>query len=170
MRIDLERHLEESLCQYPELIDDSLKGIRQGMAEALGSHVSSLKRQDCMPNGRLADMVFVEPVRVTVIEIKRGRLSVSDQEGEEDVVDQIVNYLDQCRVKYPDRTEYRGFIVGTGIVNHSALITKLSSAPFEIIPLVFGRDIPSVVTICSQCGRATKYGSARCRCGVDLPV
>ena len=27
----LERHLEESLCDYPELIDDSLFGIKPGM-------------------------------------------------------------------------------------------------------------------------------------------
>ena len=47
----LERQLEKSLCDYPELIDDSLFGIKPGM-EVLGNDYPTLRQQDSLPNGR----------------------------------------------------------------------------------------------------------------------
>ena len=80
-----------------------LFGIRQGM-DVLGSEFPILKRQDLMPNGRIADMVFVEQSRITVVEIRRGWLKIQeDSETAEDVVGQICEYLKQCRIKYPGR-------------------------------------------------------------------
>lgn len=162
-KISLEICLETSLCDHPELIDDSLGGIRPGL-EVLGDGYSTLKRQDHMPNGRIADIVFVEKHRITVVELKRADLTVSNNPKKEDVVDQILNYLGQCRIKYPDRDEYRGFIVGTGIPNRAKLTAKLMSADDFIAPLVFGVDIPSVIKTCDACGRAVGYSTSVCKC------
>lgn len=165
IRVRLEKHLEHSLCQYPELIDDSLWGIRQGMG-VLGPDYPMLKRGDCMPNGRIADMVFVEQSRITVIEIKKDPLRVTaDGASREDVVDQIADYLSQCRLKCPNRAEYRGFIVGTGILRPDRLVSKISALKEDITPLVFGRDIPTVIKFCA-CGRALDYFATLCRCGL----
>ncbi len=159
----LERHLEESLCDYPELIDDSLFGIKPGM-EVLGSDYPTLKQQDSLPNGRKADIVFVEKLRVTVVEVKRGPLKIQAQRPEEDVVDQIADYLRQCRLKYPDRDEYRGFIIGTRIPDRNQLDKKLSLIPEKIVVLIFGSDIPKCVRICTRCYRAVPHHSAVCVC------
>jgi len=115
----LERQIEESLCDYPELIDDSLFGIKPGM-EVLGNDYPTLRQQDSLPNGRKADIVFVEKLRVTVVEVKRGLLKVQTRPPiavrgrrfEGDVVDQITDYLCQCRLKYPDRKEYADSLSG----------------------------------------------------------
>jgi len=168
-KIGLERDLEESLCDYPELIDDTLFGIRQGM-EALGDDFPTLKRQDPMPNGRRADLVFVEHSRVTVIEIKKGRIAVGiDGESEWDAIDQISDYLRQSRLKYPSRREYRGFIVGTEIVDRGKVEAKIRTSGEVIIPLVLGRDIPSTVKICSSCNRAVGFFDPSCLCGERFP-
>lgn len=162
--VRLEKHLEHSLCLYPELIDDELWGIREGM-EVLGPDHPTLRRQDRMPNGRLADMVFVERVRVTVVEIKKGALNVRDgPESPEDVVDQAVDYLRQCRLKYPGKSQYRGFIVGTAISDRPRLLRKISEYQEAIVPLVFRIDIPDAIKFC-RCGRALDYRATFCRCG-----
>jgi hypothetical protein len=166
-RISLEICLERSLCDHPELIDDSLRGIRPGL-EVLGESYSTLKRQDHMPNGRIADIVFVEKHRITVVELKNADLTVSDNPKKEDVVDQILDYLGQCRIKYPDRNEYRGFIVGTGIPDRAKLTAKLMSADDDIAPLVFGLDIPTVIKTCDACGRAIGYSKSVCVCRAGL--
>lgn len=164
--VRLEKHLEHSLCLYPELIDDGLWGIRQGM-EVLGANYPTLKRQDRMPNGRVADMVFVEASRITVVEIKKDTLKVRDDiDTGEDVVDQIAGYIQQCRVKYPNRRQYRGIIIGTGISDPNRLLTKVSAIRENIRPMVFGRDIPSVIKFC-RCGRGLDYDAMSCRCGVE---
>jgi len=164
IRVSLERHLENSLCLYPELIDDRLWGIRQGM-EVLGQDFPTLKRQDRMPNGRIADMVFVEPHRVTVVEIKRDALSTKgDGESGEDVLDQVTDYLKQCKIKYPNRSEYVGIVVGTAIAEPDKFLHKLSCCADEIRPLIFGRDIPASIKFC-DCGRALDYYASSCRCG-----
>ncbi|MFC1834936.1 hypothetical protein ACFL2Q_09400 [Thermodesulfobacteriota bacterium] len=162
--VRLERHLETSLCQYPELIDDSLWGICEGM-EVVNPDGPFLKRQDSMPNGRFADMVFVEETRVTVVELKKVPLSANTGAGDEDVVDQVCDYLDQCKEKYPGRSEYRGYIVGTGIRDRTCLMEKISTARDPIRPLVFGQDIPRVISMCRCCGRGVKCSSSTCLCG-----
>ena len=121
-----------------------------------------------MPNGRAADIVFVEKERITVVEVKKTSLSVSMNPKREDAVDQIIDYLAQCVVKYPGRLDYRGFIVGTRIADKFELTAKLSTAPFTIIALVFGIDIPSSVKMCSLCRRAVSYETSLCRCGVRI--
>jgi len=163
-KIRLERDLEKSLCDYPELIDDSLWHIRQGL-EVLDPEGPFLKRQDVLPNGRIADLVFVEHARITVVELKKGLLAVSVANGQEDVVDQISNYLAQCRIKYPGREEYRGFIIGSGVSDRKIMETKISSQRDVIRVLVFGKDIPSTISICHHCGRAVRYGESYCACG-----
>jgi len=164
--VSLEKHLEHSLCLYPELIDDGLWGIRQGM-EVLGPNYPTLKRQDRMPNGRVADMVFVETAYVTVVEIKKDTLKVQEYSGSgEDDLDQIAGYIQQCRVKYPNRKQYRGIIIGTGISDSKKLFGKVSVLREDITPLVFGRDIPSVIKFC-RCGRAMSYSATFCRCGAS---
>ncbi len=161
--VRLERQLEQSLCDHPELIDDSLFGIKPGM-EALGGDYPTVRKQDSLPNGRKADIVFIEKKRVTVIEVKRGVLRVQDRSLEEDVVDQITDYLRQCRLKYPNRQEYRGFIVGTGIADRSEMNRKLSSAPERIVALIFGFDIPQCIRICTRCFRAVAWTRNSCIC------
>ena len=162
--VRLEKHLEHSLCLYPELIDDQLRGIRQGM-EFLGPNYPTLRRQDRMPNGRLADLVFVERARVTVVEIKKGNLHVTNAtQSREDVVDQAVDYLRQCRLKYPGKSEYRGFIVGTAVSDRDSLLRKVSKYQEAITPLVFGIDIPAAIKFC-RCGRALDYQATYCCCG-----
>lgn len=52
-----------------------------------------LWRQLLLPSRRRADMVFVEPERVTVVELKKTALRVTDAAHGEDVVDQVVAYL-----------------------------------------------------------------------------
>jgi hypothetical protein len=165
----LERHLERSLCDYPELIDDSLFGIKPGMA-ALGSDYPTLKKQDSLPNGRKADIVFVEKLRITVVEVKRGILRVQAHSPEEDVVDQITDYLRQCRLKYPNREEYRGFIIGTGIADRNELARKLASVPDKIVALIYGSDIPKCVRICTRCYRAVPFQRDCCVCEKGGPV
>lgn len=168
IKVTLERDLEHSLCLYPELVDDGLWGIRQGM-EVLGPEYPTLRRQDRMPNGRVADMVFVEKTRVTVVEIKKIALSVLD-EGDhgEDVVDQVSNYLQQCRIKYPGRISYRGILIGTAIRAPDKLFRKISTCLDEIQPLVFGMNIPAVIKFC-RCGRALDYYAPLCHCGARFP-
>ncbi len=164
-----EKHLEQSLCAYPELIEDRLFGIRQGM-DVLGSGFPNLKRQDLMPNGRIADMVFVEQSRITVVEIKKGSLKIREHsEIGEDVIDQICDYLNQCRIKYPGRVEYKGFIIGTGVDDKSKLEQKVDTSGETITPLIFGMDIPSTIKICPHCNRAVDYFSEICACGIKLP-
>jgi hypothetical protein len=163
-----EKYLEQSLCAYPELIEDRLFGIRQGM-EILGPSFPTLRRQDLMPNGRKADMVFVEQSRIIVVEIKKGCLTTRDHsETEEDVVDQICDYLTQSRIKYPGRGEYKGFVIGTGIADKSKLREKIDSSGETIIPLIFGMDIPSTIKICPSCNRALDYFHEICACGIRL--
>jgi hypothetical protein len=161
--IILEKSLRKALCQYPELIEDSLFGIRPGMS-ILGPNWRSLEEHDELPNGRQADIVFVEPERITVVETKKGALTVSNDPKKEDVIDQIIDYIGQCRIKYPGRTEYRGFIVGTRFADKEKLENKLSSVPENVTPLIFGRDIPSAIRICDQCYRAQPYDSPTCAC------
>ncbi|MDQ7784146.1 MAG: hypothetical protein RDU20_14775 [Desulfomonilaceae bacterium] len=162
--VRLEKHLEHSLCLYPELIDDDLWGIRQGM-ECLGPNYPTLRRQDRMPNRRLADMVFVEHTRVTVVEIKKGPLNVRHEtQAGEDVVEQSVDYLRQCRRKYPGKSEYRAFIVGTAIPDRHGLFRKISRYKEMITPLILGIDIPMTIKFC-RCGRALGYRAMYCRCG-----
>jgi hypothetical protein len=162
--VRLEKHLEHSLCLYPELIDDSLWGIRQGM-EVLGSDYSTLKRQDHMPNGTIADIVFVQSACVTVVEIKKSTLNIRNEtDTREDVIDQIAGYLRQCRVKYPNKAQYRGIIIGTSIPDAVRLLDKVSTLNEDIRALVFGRDIPSIIKFC-ECGRAMDYNASRCYCG-----
>jgi hypothetical protein len=167
-KVILEKHLEESLCAYPELIEDSLFGIRQGM-DVLGPNYANLRRQDLMPNGRIADMVFVEESRITVAEIKKGPLKTREHSGiEEDVVDQICDYLNQSRIKYPGRGQYKGFIIGTGIADRFKLRQKIDCSGETIIPLIFGMDIPSTIKICPRCNRAVGYFTEICVCGTKL--
>jgi hypothetical protein len=162
--VRLKKHLEHSLCLYPELIDDGLWGIRQGM-EVLGAEYPTLKRQDRMPNGTVADMVFVQSKCVWVVEIKRGMLRVkAEKEVGEDVIDQVAGYLRQCRLKYPNRDQYRGIVIGTGIADRHKFSGKLTALKEDIKPLVFGTDIPSVIKFC-RCGRALDYNAVRCSCG-----
>jgi hypothetical protein len=167
-KVILEKHLEESLCAYPELIEDRLLGIRQGM-DSLGSNYPTLRRQDLMPNGRMADMVFVEKSRITVAEIKKGPIRVLEftQNGE-DVVDQICDYLKQSRVKYPGRGQYKGFIIGTSVADRIKLRQKIDLSGETIILLIFGMDIPSTIKICPRCNRAVNYFSEICVCGIKL--
>jgi len=164
-RIFLEWGLQDSLCKYPELIDDSLRGISEGM-ECLSDH-PTLKREDLMPNGRRADMVFVEKSRVTVVELKKVELKVlqSSQPGE-DVLDQILDYLQGVRKKYPGRDHYRGFIVGTRISDPASLNEKIAQSGEHVVPLIFGRDIPADIRICDRCNRARPYDALNCPCGV----
>jgi hypothetical protein len=103
-----------------------------------------------------------------VVETKKGPLSVSDHPLKEDVIDQITDYLGQCRIKYAERLEYRGFIVGTRIANEEQFNIKLSSVGEKVVPLIFGRDIPSVIKICGNCHRAVSYETPRCFCGVSF--
>lgn len=162
--VRLETHLEHSLCLYPELIDDELWGIREGM-ECLGPNYPTLRRQDRMPNHRVADMVFVEQIRVTVVEIKKGPLNVRNEtQAAEDVVEQAVDYLRQCRIKYPGKSEYRAFIVGNAIPDREGLFRKISECHEAITPLVFGIDIPTAIKFC-RCGRALGYFATYCHCG-----
>ncbi len=163
-KVYLEDRIEHSLWLYPELIDDSLFGIRPGMA-VLGERYPTVYRQDVMPGGRRADLVFVEPHRVTVAELKKDSLHVSGDPNTEDVVDQVVDYLHQCLKKYPDRSEYRGFVIGTGIRDRDRLERKIQEAPFPVTPLIFGRDIPSAIRFCTHCRRAVAYDSRLCPCG-----
>ena len=133
--------------------------------EVLGANYPTLKRQDRMPNGRVADMVFVEASRITVVEIKKDTLKVRDDiDTGEDVVDQIEGYIQQCRAKYPNRRQYRGIIIGTGIRSPNRLFQGISRQ--NIRPMVFGRDIPSVIKFC-RCGRGLDYDAMSCRCGVE---
>jgi hypothetical protein len=164
IRVRLEKHLEHSLCRYPELIDDNLWGIKQG-AGVIGPDWPTLNRQDKMPNARIADMVFVEKARVTVVEIKKYSLVVRDETGQqEDVVDQLVDYLQQCRIKYPGRAQYRGIVVGSRVPDQEKLARRIDATGETITALVFGRDIPAVIKFC-VCGRAVDYFATRCRCG-----
>lgn len=162
---ELEKDIEYSLCQYPELIDDALFGIREG-TEVLGSQVPVLKRQDTMPDGTRADLVFVEPTRVTVVEIKKGFLTVDENASAPmDVVEQISGYLTQCRIKYPDREGYQGYLVGTGTNDAEKLARRIAMSGEVIVPLIFGRDIPDTVKFCSSCYRAVDYWKTTCPCG-----
>lgn len=156
--------LQNLLCRHPELIDDSLYGISEGMCLP---DYPTLKREDLMPNGRRADMVFVEKSRITVVELKKVDLKVlqSSQPGE-DVLDQILDYLRGVREKYPGRVHYRGFVVGTRISNRASLAEKIAQSGEQIVPLVFGRDIPADIRICSRCSRALPYDALNCPCGV----
>lgn len=165
--LGMERQLVRSLCNYPELIDDSLFGIRPGR-ECLGDQFATVRNEDLMPNGRKADIVFVEPQRITVVEVKRDALYVSQSPRHEDPVDQIVDYLEQCESKYPGRAEYRGFIVGRLIPARKALDTKLAFAPYRITPLLFGVHIPAAIRICPACKRAVRYESSLCVCGISV--
>lgn len=160
--IKLERDLEESLCKYPELIAPDLAGIRQGM-HFVNPDGPYLRRQDKLPNGRLADMVFVETARVTVVELKKVPLKVS-VDNTEDSVDQILDYMNQCREKYPNRLEYRGFIVGPYAPDEEALNSKIICAGQNISFLIFGRHIPSSIIICERCGLARGFNSSKCAC------
>lgn len=169
IRVRLEKHLEHSLCMYPELIDDSLWGIRQAM-EFLGPGYPTLKRQDHMPNGTVADMVFVESSCITVVEIKNAALRVRvKSDSKKDVVDQIVGYIKQCRLKYPNRLRYRGIIIGPRILESRKLFNKVAGQSESLNVLVFGKDIPSVIKFC-RCGRALSYYAVSCRCGASCPT
>lgn len=161
--VRLEKDLEHSLCLYPELIDDGLWGVRQGM-EVLGPNYATLKRQDRMPNGKIADLVFVRVSSVLVVEIKKNSLKVRATEESGDVVDQIVGYIQQCRIKYPNLKRYRGIIIGTGIADSEKLMRKIVASKEDITPLIFGKHIPSVIKFCG-CGRALGYNADFCRCG-----
>jgi hypothetical protein len=134
----------------------------------LGPDVPELARQDRMPNGRRADMVFVEASRITVVEIKKGAVSAGGNPRREDVIDQITAYIKQCRVKYPGRTQYRGFVVGTSVEDESKVRAKIAASREEIAALMFGRDIPRYVKFCPRCTRAVDYDRAACVCGLGL--
>ena len=99
-----------------------------------------------------------------MVEVKRGLLRVRTQRSEEDVVDQITDYISQCRLKYPGRDEYRGFIIGTGIANPVHLDKKLSGLPEKIAVSVFGSDIPQYIRVCACCCRAIPHHRANCVC------
>jgi hypothetical protein len=162
-QVILEKSLRQALCRYPELIEDSLFGIRPGMG-VLGGDWPSLEEHDELPNGRQADIVLVQPARITVVETKKGTLTVSQDPAKEDVIDQIVDYIGQCKIKYPGKMEYRGFIVGTRIANKEQLQAKLSIVRENVMPLIFGRDIPSAIRICDRCHRAIPYEARGCIC------
>jgi hypothetical protein len=162
-----EADLETSLCQYPELIDDSLFGIREGMG-FLGKPF--LARQDKLPNGGKADMVFVEPARITVIEVKKVPLRIRGSSAKRrDVVEQIADYLKKCRSKYPGRSEYRGFIIGSRIQDKEKLLSKIFLLQDVVKPLVFRRDIPGEIKLCN-CKRALDYWATICRCGARFSL
>ena len=160
----LARYLRTALIRYPELIDDSLLGIRPG-GELLGDDHPALKEHDVLPNGRQADIVFVEEERITVVETKQDSLYVSLEEAKEDDVELIVDYLGQVRIKYPNRALYRGFLVGTGILDREKMEKKLSLFGEDVKPLVFGKHIPATIKFCRPCRRAVDYCRPMCVCG-----
>lgn len=165
-----ERDYQDFLCLYPELIDDDFFGIREGMEAVYGASGPFLKRELFLPSRRRADMTIVEPERVTVVELKKIALKVTDAAHGEDVVEQVVAYLKECRSVYPGRAVYRGFVIGMRVQDREELAEKIRLVDEDVTALVLGLDIPlrGSIRFCVRCNRAVSHYRDECPCGALL--
>lgn len=131
----LESRIEDRLAQHPYLISPELKSPTRQL------YVSK--------NSRL-DLLFETKKDTVIVEIKRGKITVS-------AINQIIRYKQEIKIK---DTAFRGYLVGRGI-NPDAE-AKLKKLSLKLHYLGIGKEISEQIVICWKCRKARAHTLETC--------
>lgn len=156
----LEKHLEQLLMNFPNLISSHLWGRKFHEARGFGD-VNVCVRQGELPecNGR-TDLVFITDNIVHIVELKRRTVGVT-------ALSQLKRYLGPVQVRYPNHLVL-GYLVGRYCRNWPRLREQMRNERVSV--LLVGKEIPSVreLRTCEACGAGFHFKSQICPyCGID---
>jgi len=150
----LEKHLEQLLVNFPNLVSSDLWGHKFRLVTEFGD-INVCVRQGKLPEckGRV-DLAFVTGSTVHIVELKRSTLSI-------DTLDQLNRYLGPVQERYPDHL-IMGYLAGRKCKDWPSLREALKNERVRM--LLVGNEIPRVKELlsCESCGAGFHYGHKVC--------
>ncbi len=150
----LERHLEQMLVNFPNLVSSDLWGRKLPIVNRFGDInvcVRQGRLREC--RGRI-DLAFITECTVHVVELKRRTVSV-------ETLEQLKRYLISVQGRYPDHLTV-GYLAGRACKDWPLLRAVLKDE--RVSTLIVGRDIPRVreLRICKNCKAGFHYRHESC--------
>jgi hypothetical protein len=150
----LERHLEQLLVNFPNLVSSYLWGRKFPEVNEFGE-VNVCVRQGELPecNGRV-DLAFVTEQTIHVVELKRGTVSGK-------ALKQLKRYLNPIQQRCPDHLII-GYLAGRRWRDWFPLRDTLSNERIRV--LLVGQEIPreGELLACENCRAGFHYAHAIC--------
>jgi len=150
----LEKHLEQMLVNFPNLVSSYLWGRKFPVVKEFGD-VNVCVRQGDLPecNGRV-DLAFVTESTIHIIELKRRNVSVES-------FYQLKRYVGPVQQRYPDHLII-GYLAGQKGSDWPTLREALTSERIRV--LLVGNEIPRVgeLRTCENCGAGFHYKHQIC--------
>jgi len=150
----LEKHLEQLLVNFPNLVSSYLWGRKFRVVNEFGD-INVCVRQAELPecNGRI-DLAFVTENTIHVVELKRLTVGLN-------TLDQLKRYLDPIQARYPNHLVV-GYMAGRRCQDWPTLRQALSNERVRI--LLVGDDIPRKKELlrCEMCGAGFHFRHKIC--------
>jgi hypothetical protein len=150
----LEKHLEQLLVNFPNLVNSYLCGRKFLEVKEFGD-INVCVRQAELPecNGRI-DLAFITESTVHIVELKRRTVGV-------DTFHQLKRYVNPIQKRYPNHVIV-GYIAGRKCRDWPMLREALSRERVRV--LLVGHDIPRVKELlrCETCGAGYHYRHQIC--------
>jgi hypothetical protein len=156
----LERHLEQLLVNFPNLVNSHLWGRKFRDSRGFGE-VNVCVRQGKLPecSGR-SDLAFITEHTIHIVELKRRIVGVTARE-------QLKRYLGPLQARYPDHLVL-GYLLGRSCCDMPKLRAALVNERVSV--LLVGQNIPRVgeLRTCQICGAGFHYHHEICPyCAAD---
>lgn len=156
----LEKHFEQLLVNFPNLVSSHLWGRKFREAREFGD-INICVRQGELPecNGR-SDLAFITENTAHIVELKRRTVGVS-------ALSQLKRYLEPVQLRYPNHLVL-GYLVGRYCRDLLKLRTALVTERVNL--LLVGQEIPRMreLRICDTCGAGFHYRFSTCPyCAMD---
>lgn len=150
----LEKHLEQLLVNFPNLVSSYLWGRKFPVVKQFGD-INVCVRQGDLPecNGRV-DLVFVTETTLHAVELKRAIVSVKS-------LSQLERYLDPLQKRYPNHLVI-GYLAGKRCPDWPSLKLALNNQRVRVLRM--GHEIPRVKELrtCMECGAGYHYSRPYC--------
>lgn len=150
----LEKHLEQLLVNFPNLVSSYLWGRKFPEVNQFGDINVCVRQGELRECHGRVDLAFITESTIHIVELKRRTVSV-------DTLDQLKRYLEPIQARYPNHTII-GYIVGRKCRDWATLRVALAHSPVTV--LLVGGDIPRVseLRICERCRAGYHYRHRTC--------